>query len=350
MAGNSQRQVAAQQMMKLAIQTLVFAALLTAGLVRPGSGDEPLRAGIIGCDTSHAVAFAKLLNAADAPESLARVRIVAAFPGGSPDLPASRDRIAGFTQQLQDLDIELVDSISQLVERSDVIFLESVDGRVHLDQFREAAVGKPVFIDKPAAASLVDVLAIFRHAEATNTPCFTSSALRYCDQVRELQADASLGKIVGCETTTPYVIEPTHPPLFWYGIHGVESLYALMGPGCEAVSCTETDSAAVVVGRWADGRLGVMRGLKSGKADYSFTVFGATEIAYRRGFSGYQPLVESVCEFFVTHQAPVPHEETIEMFAFMEAAHESQRENGRLVALGDVLARAERQLDDTSSP
>lgn len=331
------------------VRHLVITGLLTL-VASAAHGSEPVRAGIIGCDTSHAVAFAKLLNATHASEPLVGVRIVAAYPGGSPDLPASRDRIAGFTEQLQALGVELVDSIPQLVERCDVILLESVDGRVHFDQFRQAAVGKPVFIDKPVAASLVDALRIFRHAAATNTPCFSSSALRYCHQVRELQADVSLGAVLGVETTTPYNIEPTHPPLFWYGVHGVESLYALMGPGCEAVACIETDSAAVVTGRWHDGRLGVMRGIKTGKADYTFTVYGADDIAVRRGFSGYEPLVERIGEFFVTGQPPVAAAETVEIFAFMEAAHESQRDQGRLVSLRDVLDRAEKRLNESGRP
>ena len=63
---------------------------------------KPLRAGIIGLDTSHVVAFTQLLNAATPKPEVAGVRVVAAYPGGSPDIPSSRDRVAGFTQELRD--------------------------------------------------------------------------------------------------------------------------------------------------------------------------------------------------------------------------------------------------------
>jgi hypothetical protein len=309
-------------------------------LAAPAShGAEPLRAGIIGCDTSHARAFAALLND---EESQHGVRVTAAFPGGSPDLPASRDRVDGYVKQLADSGVTIVDSIDSLVEQCDVILLESVDGRVHLEQFREAAVGKPVFIDKPAAASLADVREIFRIADRTHTPAFTSSALRFCDQVRELKADAALGEMIGAETSTPYHKDATHPDFFWYAIHGVESLFALMGSGCASVSCVESDTAAVITGRWHDGRLGVVRGIKRGKEEYVITAFGAKDVAQRRGFSGYQPLVGEIAKFFAGGAEPVERQETLEIFAFMEAAQESQENGGREVTLEAMFERAEK--------
>ncbi|HEX6961180.1 MAG TPA: gfo/Idh/MocA family oxidoreductase, partial [Lacipirellula sp.] len=227
--------------------------------------------------------------------------------------------------------------------RSDVLLLESLDGRVHLEQFRQLAVGKPVFVDKPAAASLQDVMAIFKLAEETGTPCFTSSALRFSDNLVALKNNPELGELTGCAVASPFQTEPHHPDLFWYGVHGVESVYTLLGVGCESVSRSEGKHETVVTGRWSDGRLAVYRGLK-GHSDYAFTCYGSKGVAFERGFSGYQPLVEEICEFFVTHKPPVPAAETIEMFAFMEAADESLRSDGRAIEVKGIIARAEKQL------
>lgn len=150
-------------------------ALLTA-MLGVCEAAEPLRAGIVGCDTSHAIAFTKLINDPDATGPRAEVQVVAAFPGGSPDLPSSADRVEGYVNELRQMGVEIVDSIPALAEKCDVILLESVDGRPHLKQFEQLAVGKPVFIDKPAAANLADVIAIFRVAERTKTPCFSSTS------------------------------------------------------------------------------------------------------------------------------------------------------------------------------
>src|SRR5947209_10681874 len=131
-----------------------------------------LRAGIIGLDTSHVVAFTQLLNNPKNGEDLAGVRVVAAFPGGSPDVASSRDRVEGFTKQLRDkFKVEIVSSIDDLLAKVDVVLLESVDGRPHLSQVIPVfKAGKIVFIDKPIAGSLADALLIFDLAKQYKTP------------------------------------------------------------------------------------------------------------------------------------------------------------------------------------
>ncbi len=216
-----------------------------AGDPRP-PGDEPsppLKAGIIGLDTSHVVAFTQLLNADKPKPELAGVRVVAAYPGGSQDIPSSRDRVAGFTRELKEkYGVEIVGSIDELLAKVDVVLLESVDGRPHLEQARPVfQAHKPVFIDKPVAGSLADAIAIFDLARETGTPCFSSSSLRFSPGIAARAHDPRLGEVVGCETFGPCELEAHHPDLFWYGVHGVESLYTIMGTGCESVARTHTD-------------------------------------------------------------------------------------------------------------
>ena len=190
-----------------------------APIYAASAAEGVLRAGFVGCDTSHVIAFAHAINDPSATGSLAQVEVTAAYPGGSPDLPTSRDRLPGFVEDLRNRGITIVDSLDELVDQCDVLLLTSVDGRAHLWQFKAIAKGKPVFIDKPAAASLADVLEIFYIDEATRTPVFTASSLRYIDPVRELAEAENIGDILGCETVGPLKIEPHHPALFWYGIH-----------------------------------------------------------------------------------------------------------------------------------
>jgi hypothetical protein len=304
---------------------------------------EVLRAGIIGCDTSHAIQFTKLINAPDAKGGRAQVDVVAAFPGGSDDIPSSRDRVPGYVEQLRGMGVEIVDSIDALLGKVDVVLLESVDGRVHLEQVRPVfAAGKRVFIDKPLAGSLADAVEIARLGKEHDVPWFSSSALRYSGPVKKL-AGADVGEELGCEAFAPCSLEPHHPDLFWYGVHGVECLFTIMGPGCESVSRVHTEGADVVVGLWRDGRIGSFRGLRAGAQDYGATVFGAKSIATARGFDGYDPLVEEVCKFFVTGKAPVDPAITLEMFAFMEAADESKRRDGAPVRIDEMLEAAEKQ-------
>ncbi|MGD9723722.1 MAG: Gfo/Idh/MocA family protein [Pirellulales bacterium] len=307
----------------------------------PADEGKPLRAGIIGLDTSHAPAFAGFLNSDKATGDAAGVKVVAAFPGGSADIPDSANRVEGFTKKLAELGVEIVPSIDALLEKVDVVLLESVDGRPHLAQaIPVIKAKKPLFVDKPVAGSLADAVALFELAKEHGVPCFSSSSLRFSKGIIGMRDDRRVGEIVGCEARGPCSLEPHHPDLFWYGIHGVETLFTIMGPGCVEVARTQTDGTDFVVGRWKDGRVGTYRGLRAGSHGYGATVYGSKGIAPSGGYDGYEPLLVEIVKFFKTGKPPVSADETLEIYAFMEAADESKRQGGKPVSIESVLAKA----------
>jgi predicted dehydrogenase len=294
----------------------------------------PIRAGMIGLDTSHVPTFTELFNNAKPDGDLGGVRIVAGYPGGT-DLPLSRDRVAKFTEQVRGMGVEIVDSIPALLDKVDVVLLESVDGRIHLQEARQVIMaGKPLFIDKPLAGSLADGIAILDLAKRQGVPCFSSSSVRFGGGIEELKRDERLGQIVGAAVWGPCSYQEGTAELMFYGIHGIEGLFTLMGPGCETVSRVQTDDADAVTGTWTDGRL------RRHKAQYGAVAFGTKGIATSTKSDGYEPLCREIATFFKTRRSPVPAEETIEILAFIEAADESARQGGRAVAVADVIAKA----------
>jgi predicted dehydrogenase len=313
-----------------------------AGEAQDDSTAKPIRAGIIGLDTSHVVAFTQLLNAATPKPELTGVRVVAAYPGRSQDIPSSRDRVAGFTKDLRDkFGVTIVGSIDELLAQVDVVLLESVDGRPHLEQARPVfKAHKPVFIDKPVAGTLADAIAIFDLALETNTPCFSSSSLRFGPGVAALHNQTKLGDIIGCDVYGPCSLEEHHPDLFWYGIHGVETVFTILGTGCQSVSRVQTENTEMVTGVWNDGRLGTFRGMRKGPYKYGGTVFGTKGNLPVSDYGGYEPLVVEIVKFFKTGKPPVSADETLEIYAFMEAADESKRQGGRPVTVESVMTKA----------
>ncbi len=304
---------------------------------------QPLRAGMIGLDTSHVPAFAKLFNDPKATGELAGIHVVAGYPGGT-DMPASHDRVGKFTEQLRGMGIEIVPTIPALLEKVDVVLLESVDGRIHLQEaIPVIKAGKPLFIDKPAAGSLPDVIAIYDLARRHKVPCFSSSSLRFSGSVQELKTNAALGRIVGAVTWGPCSYQEGTPDMFFYGIHGVEALFTLMGTGCETVTRVQATDADVLTGVWSDGRVGTYRGLRRHKEDFGAVAFGTKAIVPAARSDGYEELCQEIGKFFKTRQSPVAAEETIEIFAFMEAADESKRQGGKPVSLKEVLNVARAQ-------
>jgi hypothetical protein len=302
--------------------------------------EEPLKLGIIGLDTSHSIAFTKDLNSEKpvVPE-LANCRVVAAYPYGSRDIETSTKRIPQYKEDIKALGVEVIDSIDELLKRVDCVLLETNDGRPHLEQALLCfKAGKPTFIDKPIAASLADATAIFEAARKYKCPTFTSSSLRFGPKTQAAR-NGSLGKIFQAETTSPASLEKAHPDLFWYGIHGCEALFAVMGTGCETATRKTTPEGKIeVVGEWVGGRIGTYREDKGyvGKAVGEKGEGAVGDLPVPT----YRPLIVEIVKFFRTRQPPVAEKETLEIYAFMEAADESKKRGGEPVELEEMMERA----------
>jgi predicted dehydrogenase len=237
--------------------------------------------------------------------------------------------------------VEIVDSIDALLQKVDVVLLETNDGKPHLEQAKAVfKAKKPVFIDKPVAGSFADAVKIYQEAKAAEVPMFSSSSLRYQKNVHAVRHENKIGKVLACDAFSPATLEPSHPDLFWYGIHGVEILFTAMGAGCESVTRYSTQDAEVVVGTWKDGRIGTFRGMRSGKHDYGGTAFGTEGNLFFGPFEGYEPLAIQIANFFRTKKLPVDPQETLEIYAFMEAADESKRRGGVSVSLSETFKLA----------
>lgn len=320
------------------MRLLFLTSLFLSCLAPPSQSEDSIRIGIIGLDTSHVIAFTKQFNDPEHPNYVPGGRVVAAYRGGSPDIPSSANRIDGFTETLvNDFGIKLCEDIPTLCKNVDAILLESVDGRKHLEQVRPVFdAGLPVFIDKPVAGSLKDAIEIYRLAKESGTPCWSASSLRFRPGVVAV-AEEDAGDIRGAFSYGPASIEPTHPDLFWYGIHPTEALFTVLGSGCLSVSRTHTEDTDVVTGIWKDGKVGVVYGQRNQKAGFKVIKFGTRKIVEQTKGGDYTGMLEAIIEFFQTGIPPVSAEDTLEIYAFMEAADESKRRNGQPVALEEVM-------------
>lgn len=300
-----------------------------------------LRIGMIGLDTSHVVEFTRRINDPNDKNFVPGGKVVAAVKGGSPDVKESWSRVDNYTKQLQEkFGVKMFESIEEMCKEVDVVMLESLDGRPHLEQARPVIkAGKTIFIDKPLAGSLRDAVKIYALAHEANVPIFSGSSLRYYPNLQAMKA-TDIGGLKGATSVGPANLQASHPDLFWYGIHPTEALYTVMGAGCETVSCTATPDTHVVTGVWKDGKVGVLRGIRNASAPYRVTVYGGKKVLDEALAGDYTPFLRETMKFLQTGTPPVSAEETLEIYAFMEAAHESKRQGGCPVKIADVMKKA----------
>lgn len=322
-------------MKKALFTVLALAACLSAG------AQNVTRVGIIGLDTSHSPAFTKILND-DSDDPIARnYQLVAAYPYGSSTVESSAVRIPKYIEEVKAMGVEIVDSIDELLDKVDCVFLETNDGKLHLEQ--AAAVfkaGKKCFIDKPMATTLAECIAIYELADRYGVKTFSSSALRFSKATAEIRAGV-YGPVRGADCWSPHTAEKSHPDFGFYGIHGVETLYTVMGTGCTKVSRMHSPEGDIVTGLWNDGRLGTFRAIyKNG--DYGGNVLLEKGMMRAGGYEGYRCLLDAIIEFFETDVPPVSREETLEIFAFMEASNLSLEKGGKYVSIDYIMNKAEK--------
>ena len=304
--------------------------LLAASIITFPQANE-IRIGIIGLDTSHVTAFTRILNDSSAKDHIPGAKVVAAVKDSSPDIKASYTRVEKFTAELTGKwGVKLYPNVKELCKQVDAIMIENVDGRPHLKHaFDVIKSGKPLYIDKPLAGTFADCKKIYHLAKQHKVPIFSSSSLRFSKSTLAARAGKH-GKVLHCETFSPAHIEPHHPDLFWYGIHGVESLFTVMGPGCISVQRgTTKDGKIKVTGKWKDGRVGIFRESNG----YGGTAKCETGEYQVGTYDGYAPLVKEIIKFFISGKAPVDDRETLEIYAFMNAADESKSANGKEIFL-----------------
>jgi predicted dehydrogenase len=300
--------------------------------------DGTIRLGMIGLDTSHVTAFTSYLNN---PENKTGCRVVAGFPGGSPDFEASASRVEKFTETLRSKHgVEIVGTIEELCQKVDGVLLESVDGRPHLEQAKKViAARKPLWVDKPVADNLKNVIELFRLAKEAGVPCWSSSSARYGSGIIDARSNEQLGEIVGCDVFGSSSWAEFHPDLYLDGIHAVEPLFTIMGRGCQTVQRIKTERGDLVVGVWEGGRIGTFRDLRGGRSSGTAIIYG-TKGSTASKSGGYGPLLERIVAFFKTGVPPVPADETIEIYAFMSGADESKARNGAPVSIQELIKQA----------
>ncbi|MBO2944329.1 Gfo/Idh/MocA family oxidoreductase [Paenibacillus sp. F411] len=294
-----------------------------------------MQIGLIGLDTSHCVAFTKLLHEEEGAWHVPGGVVTAAYPGGSPDIERSISRVGGYTATLRDhYGVFITQTPEEAAEACDALMLLSGDGRVHAKLFRRLApYGKPVFIDKPLALSAWDAAQIQAAAQQYGVPVMSASALRYADSLAQALADGR-ESILGAEVHGPMEVELTQSHYFWYGIHAAEMLFSIMGPGCREVYAASSPQHDLLTGIWQDGRIGTIRGNRKGNYRFGALLhrFGSHTYvdAQASGKPIYADLLEQVMNLFKTRQSPLPFSHSIEVIAFLEAAEISRKQGIRV--------------------
>ncbi|MDD5699200.1 MAG: Gfo/Idh/MocA family oxidoreductase [Victivallaceae bacterium] len=286
-----------------------------------------IKLGVVGLD-GHGPIFAGEINGGAA--KTVNAKVVTALP--VPSVMISEKQLKENSEKTAALGVRIVDTPDDLAAGVDGILILHDDGAEHLELVKLFAdKGKPIFVDKPLEASYAKAKKLLETGEKNQCPIFSASSLRFSRELQKTLKNESGGRILSALTWSPYRLKPTMPGWIYYGIHAVEPLFRILGPGCESVQCIPGRYGPVIIGTWRDGRTGIAKGTSEGFHGYGFTVW-RENINETRDIDVnhiYPELLKKVMEFFRTGISPVPIAESLEVTAFMEAANESMRNAGK---------------------
>ncbi|UTE77437.1 Gfo/Idh/MocA family protein [Rossellomorea sp. KS-H15a] len=284
---------------------------------------KPINIGMIGLDTSHCIEFAKLLNTPNHPYNVKGGRIVAGYPFYSADVEISKKRVNDFTETLRnDFNVMITESIEEVASRSDAFLMTAVDGRKHMELFKELLpYKKPVFIDKPLVLSVKEAKALFKMAHEYGVPVMSSSSLRFAESYQRIVKEHK-ESFTSIYVHGPLPMQEPMPGYFWYGIHMIEMVIAALGTGVKDVTVKSNRESEVVIAHWEDGRYALIRGEFNWHTRFGATLHTPNSFYYidisKDTKPFYASLLEEILLFFQTRNSSVRQEETLEVIRVIE--------------------------------
>ncbi|MEM9296336.1 MAG: Gfo/Idh/MocA family oxidoreductase [Planctomycetota bacterium] len=293
----------------------------------PEAQPKPVRLAAVGVDSSHLPEFTRRINALhDAGQTPCRV--TAFWTDGRHDMPT--DQVDQWVADARDLGAEPCDSIDAMLDAADGVLVLSVAGSKHLAHaLPSLRRGLPTYIDKPLANTVQDAQAIFEAAARGGARCYSASSLRFVEEIGRLDREA-LGELVAVDAYGPGEMHDLMPGVLFYGVHTVEMVDAIWGPGVDAVACERTDDRDLMRLRYADGRLATLRLERAGGYRFGATVHGrgGSESFVVDFATVYDRLVAAMTGFFEGKDAPVRLDHTLENVRVMLAANRSMGRGG----------------------
>jgi len=343
-----------------------LALLLALASSARAADPAPVRVGILGIDNYQGSEYARFFNNPNAEGELAGLHVTAIYPVISDQYPESAALSERWLKQLESLGspehkglkdyrkIEIVDSLDKLFAKCDAVIMMSLDGRKHLEQATAVLkAGKRLVIGRPLATTSADAHAILQLAADLKVPCFSCSQHRFSEGFIGMRNHPEVGKVLGCDVYGGFELKHAEADATTRALHSLETLYTIMGPGVETVSCTSTPITESYTLTWTDGRVGTYRGIKQGATKWSATVFGdkgvSTSGIYGHGvpvkgivptndkYSGYEGFARAMGPFLRGGPTPVPAAETLEIYAVLDAAEKSKAAGGAVIKIKDVL-------------
>ena len=217
-------------------------------------------------------------------------------------------------------------SIEEVIEKSDCLIVLSPDNCEMHECLCQLPLrsGKPTYVDKTFAPDYAVAKRIFDLAEAFGTPCYSSSALRYAEEYKNVERE----KITAINSWGPSVFER-------YSIHQLEPIMMLMQTPVRRVMYVPAEEWYTVLMDFEDGRQATFSGFLKGSPFMMNIAAGDKTQVVKIESDFFHEFIVDLCDFFRNPSEKVPHKETLSIMAVRGAALRAQKTPGQWVELAE---------------
>ena len=228
----------------------------------------------------------------------------------------------------------VVERPEDVIGRVDAVIVATDKGDEHVERCRPfVEAGLPVFVDKPLTDNAPD-LRQFVEWVGEGRPILSSSCMRYAKEYAPYRASThELGEMRFAAITTPKSWER-------YGIHALEGIYAILGPGFVSACNSGTRERNVVHLKHGCGADVVIAAIKDMYGAFGVLTLSGTSgyvsLDFKDTFYAFKAQLQAFVDFLRTGQRPFSFSETVELMKIIIAGIRSRRENGREVFLTEI--------------
>ncbi len=291
------------------------------------------RLGVIGVDSSHLPEFTRRIKALN-ESGESRCKVTALWDPGNHDLPNAPT----WKKQAEEMGVSPIASCDAMLDQVEGVLVLAVNGNKHAALARAALErGLPTYIDKPLTCDLNQARQLLAMARKSSARCYSASSLRFAAEIESIKRGA-LGKLHAIDAFGPGELHESMAGLFFYGVHTIDMVDAIWGPGVKRVSAIHMSDRDLLDLEYNDGRYARLRMERKGSYDFGATVHGEKGLTqFKVDFADvYNRLVKGMVRFFAGGPAPAAMRDIVENVAVMEAGNQSMSRDGAWVDVPQI--------------
>lgn len=228
----------------------------------------------------------------------------------------------------------IVEKPEDVLGEVDAVIIATDKGGEHVERCRPfVKAGIPIFIDKPLADNEKDLRTFYQWV-SSGVPILSSSSMRYCKEFMPYRHSThDMGELRYASMTTAKTWER-------YGIHALEAIYPILGPGFSSAVNTGTNDRNIVHFKHQCGADVIVAAAHDMAGGFGCLQLcgteGSTQAKSGDSYFAFKKQLESFIAYIRTGRRPFPFSETVELIKMVIAGIQSREQGGSEILLNEI--------------